>query len=126
MERRKEIIEEAAPRLVLSIHQNYYPSKSVRGGHVFYNGENEQSKRLAGCLQEHINTLYEQAGVMARTEKKGEYYMLECTSYPSVIIECGFLSNPNDEKLLLTAAWRKKLSETIARGIMAYLAGNTA
>lgn len=126
MEKRKEIIEKTAPVLVLSIHQNFYPSRSVRGGQVFYNAADESSALLGKSLQTCLNELYQTAGVKAREAKAGEYFMLQCTSYPSVIVECGFLSNAADEKLLCSDDWKNRLAEQIASGVMSYLSGNVA
>ncbi len=121
MLKRKEIIEKAAPDFVLSIHQNFYPSSATRGGQVFYSKQNENSKNLAACLQTQLNELYAKQGVKARTEKSGEYYILQCTSYPSVIIECGFLSNPKDETLLKSNDFTRKLCGSITAGVLSYL-----
>lgn len=120
MRRRKEIIEETKPALVLSIHQNFYPSSTARGGQVFYNKSREESQTLALCLQDKLNALYAEERVRARTASAGEYYMLECTIYPSVIVECGFLSNEKDEMLLLSKAWQRKIAQSIAGGVLAY------
>lgn len=126
MERRKEIIEKTAPALVLSVHQNFYPSRSVRGGQVFYNTDNEKSVLLGKSIQTGLNELYQTAGVKARVAKAGEYFMLQCTSYPTVIVECGFLSNAADETLLCSDGWKNRLAEHIAAGVMKYLSGSVA
>lgn len=126
MKRRKEIIEETEPVLVISVHQNFYPSHSVRGGQVFYNEENERSGRLAEVLQNQMNELYASQGVNARTAKPGDYFMVHCTEYPSVIVECGFLSNSADEALLVTQNWKRRLAQSMAAGVMEYLSGATA
>ena len=52
--------------------------------------------------------------------------MLNCTDYTSVICECGFLSSPEDEALLLTEEYREKLADAIYRGIIAYLSSSAA
>lgn len=126
MQKRKEIIEEAKPALIVSIHQNFYPSASTRGAQVFYNKASTEGQTLALCLQEKLNGLYAEQGVKNRTASSGEYYMLECSPYPSVIIECGFLSNPLDESLLQTKSWQKRLSQSIAQGIIEYLEKTSA
>lgn len=126
MEKRREIIEKTAPALVLSIHQNFYPSRSVRGGQVFYNGENKNSEKLGKALQTCLNEVYQTAGAKPRQAKAGEYFMLQCTPYPSVIVECGFLSNPADEDLLCSDGWKNRLAEQIGAGVMAYLSENLA
>ena len=126
MQRRKEIIQEAKPSLILSIHQNFYPLKSARGGQVFYAATSEGSKRLALGVQERLNALYAGEGVKARKITAGEYFMLECYPCPSVIVECGFLSNERDDALLNTAAWRKQLAQAIAGGALDYFSGAAA
>ncbi len=122
MERRKEIIEEASPELVISIHQNYYPSKTVRGGQVFFRQGDEKSGTFAKALQAQLNTLYGKQGVKARTQKEGEYFIFQCAPCPSVIVECGFLSNEADEALLLSDSWKRKLADHIAVATLSYLA----
>lgn len=126
MQRRKEIIESANPDLVLSIHQNFYPTKSTRGGQVFYRKENEQSQRLAEGVQGKLNDLYEGVGVKKRKSMPAEYFILQCAPCPSVIVECGFLSNAEDEKLLCDSIWQRKLAQRIAAGALAYFAEGMA
>lgn len=118
MQKRKEIIEEARPAAVISIHQNYYPSRTVRGGQAFYDSTSETGKRLAESVQEELNGLYGKRGVKNRLAAKGEYYILSCTSYPSVIVECGFLSNAEDEKLLLSKNFQKEIAEGVCRALV--------
>ena len=48
--------------------------------------------------------------------------MLNCTEYPSVIVECGFLSNAEDEKLLLTEEYRKEVALAVFQGVLAFFA----
>ncbi len=123
MEKRKEIVEKADPAFVVSIHQNFYPSQSTRGAQVFYLKSSEEGKTLAESIQRSLNETYQKVGVKARKETAANYYMLECTENPSVIVECGFLSNAEDEKLLQTSSWQKKISEAILSGILSYLDG---
>ncbi len=118
MQKRKEIIEKADPALLVSIHQNFYPSKVTRGGQVFYSERNEGGMSLANGVQAALNDLYGELGVKARKAAKGEYFMLQCYPCPSVIVECGFLSNEKDEALLNTPSWREKLAGAIAQGII--------
>lgn len=120
MQRRKEIIEEVNPALVISIHQNYYPTRGTRGGQVFYSKTQSGSQKLALSLQEKLNVLYAKENVKERIAASGEFFMLECADCPSVIVECGFLSNADDERLLSTETWQKNLSESLASGVMDY------
>lgn len=126
MQRRKEIIEEADPSLVISVHQNFYPSKTSRGGQVFYKKTDDRAKKFALAVQEQLNGLYAEEGAKARNAQAGEYFMLECSDSPSIIVECGFLSSPVDEGLLITDAWQRKIADGIAAGVMGYLSDFTA
>ena len=126
MQKRKEIAEAAKPDFLISIHQNAYPSTRYRGGQVFYNVEDENGENLATLTQNALNTLYAQEGVKGRKQAAGDFFMLKCCACPSLLIECGFLSNPEDEALLQTAVWQRKLAEGIASGLIAYLSEGAA
>ena len=96
MKKRKQIIEETAPNLVISIHLNQYSHSERRGAQTFFNADNQQSKRLANCLQDSLNGMEE--AVRTCESLAGDYYLLNCTHYPSTIVECGFLLNMRSEK----------------------------
>ena len=118
MERRKEKIEEAKPDLVVSIHCNQYPRASVRGAQVFYAPDSEAGKTSAAVVQSLLNTNLEAS---KRVEAPGDYYILQCSQYLSLLVECGFLSSPDDEKLLIDADYQDKVAYTVFSGIHAVL-----
>ena len=120
MQKRREIIEEVKPSMVISLHQNFYPTKNTRGGQVFYDKKNAGGGRLALLLQKEINILYVKEGARARNAASAEFYMLQCSDCPSVLVECGFLSNRQDEALLTSEAWQKTFADTLAAGVMGY------
>ena len=86
---------------------------------MFFLKENQQSQSLATNIQKEINELYQ--GVKDYNALSGDLFMLKCTKAPSVIVECGFLSNPEDEKLLLTETFRDQVSYAIFKGVVGYL-----
>ncbi len=112
MKKRKEIILEAKPDLVVSIHQNYFPSSYVSGAQVFYAPSGEFMD-LAVQMQKILNLELD----CDRNAAKGDYYILQCSPYPSMLIECGFLSNPSDEANLVSAEYQKKVAYGIYSGI---------
>ena len=126
MQKRKEIIEEADPAMVISLHQNFYPTKNTRGAQVFYCKENAGSQKLALAFQRKLNALYGEKGARGRNAASAQFFMLECADCPSVLIECGFLSNREDEMLLTDKRWQKQLAETLAGGVMEYFSDITA
>ena len=126
MQRRKEIIQSVNPAMVLSIHQNFYPSGNTRGGQVFYTKGNDGARKLALGLQKKINALYAEDGGRARSAAGGEFFMLTCADCPSVIVECGFLSSAKDEELLVNEAWQKRFCQTLAYGVLDYFSDSSA
>ncbi len=123
MQKRKEIIEDANPDLVVSVHMNKYSLSTRRGAQVFYKQNDEKGKILAQSIQNCFNNMEEssrQCSVLS-----GDYYILNCTNYPSVIAECGFLSNKDDEALLITEEYQDKVAYAIFKGIVGYLSETT-
>ena len=124
MKKRAEIINKSVPALVISVHQNFFSMSSRRGAQVFFRESSEQSKTLACLVQSSLNSMPE--CVKQSDPLKGDYYILNCSDYPSVIVECGFLSNAQDEALLLDQGYREKLVDAISAGALAFLASGAA
>lgn len=118
MLKRKEIIESERPNLVISLHMNYYILEERRGAQAFFDEKNSKSKDIATIMQNNLNEL--ECNEKKYSPLKGEYYVINCTTYPSVLIECGFLSNPFDEDLLLNKEFKDKLLDKIVSGVMEY------
>ncbi len=121
---RKKIIMDASPDAVISVHMNKYPLKSRRGAQVFFKGDDKQSSILAGCVQTQLNKM-EQA-TREYSPLTGDYYILNVSPCPAIIVECGFLSNPEDEALLTTEEYRQQIAYTVFSGVIGYFSQNTA
>ena len=120
MKKRCKIIDEAKPVFTISIHQNSYPEEYVKGAQVFYFGQSQEGKELAEILQESMVQQLDKEN--HRTAKANEsYYLLKKTESPTVIVECGFLSNSEEAKLLADKDYQKKVAEAIHTGIKKYL-----
>ena len=120
LHRRCEIIDETKPVMVVSIHQNSYTDSSVRGAQVFYYHQSESGKAIAEVLQEClIEELDHENGREAKANES--YYMLKKTSAPTVIVECGFLSNPEEEAKLQQEQYQDSVALAICAGIKKYL-----
>ncbi|MCL2621469.1 MAG: N-acetylmuramoyl-L-alanine amidase [Firmicutes bacterium] len=115
MEARQRIIEKEKPNLVISIHLNTFPSSSVNGAQVFYRFNNEGGAKFANSIQRNLNS---NLGFNRQT-KIGDFFLLNCTNIPSVLVECGFLSNPEEERKLKTLEYQTKLAYFIAMGVLA-------
>lgn len=117
MEARRDIIEGAAPNAVISVHQNnFIADRSRRGGQVFFREGDANGTALANSIQERLNAMNNRA----LSALRGDYYMLNCSRFTSVIVECGFLSNAEDEALLLGEEYREKVAQAIFAGTLAY------
>ena len=124
MQKRRDIINSAEPDIVISIHMNKYSVSSRRGAQVFFNNECENGKLLANCVQRSFNEM-EQA-VRECIALSGDYYILNCSPYPSIIAECGFLSNPEDESLLITDEYQDQVAYAIFKGAVEYFTKTTS
>ncbi len=120
MAERKKRIEESNPDFVVSIHANKYPSKDRRGAQVFFDQFNDGGKSLATAVQSGLNVLNEEKVGRSFSPLAGDYFMLKCSTVPSIIVECGFLSNAEDEKLLSDEKYRRELAFAIYSGIVTY------
>jgi len=118
MLKRKEIIESERPNLVISLHMNYYILEERRGAQAFFDEKNSSSKDIAVIMQNNLNEL--ECNEKKYSALNGEYYVINCTAYPSVLIECGFLSNPFDEQLLLSKEFKETFMDKLVNGIMEY------
>lgn len=120
MQKRCQIITEANPIFTVSLHQNSYTTEDVKGAQVFYYGQSEKGKELATILQDSLISRVDPDN--KRVAKANEsYYLLKKTPTPTVIVECGFLSNPTEAELLLDEDYQNKLARAIYMGILEYL-----
>ena len=122
MTSRIDIINKSKADLVVSIHQNSFTSSEARGAQVFYYKESAKGEQLAECIQKKLRLMDE---TNTRDKKNdGDYYILKKSNPPAVIVECGFLSNEEEMKLLSTDAYQEKVAKAIASGIKEYLKSN--
>ena len=115
MQRRAAIILEAGADMVLSIHMNEYAGRAQSGPQVFYREGCPAGRLLAGALQEAMI-----AGLSPKKEREansGDYYILTL-GVPSVLVECGFLSNAEEEALLLTPEYRERVAVAVVQGVI--------
>lgn len=119
MQARARIIKEARPDCVISVHLNSYPDKTRRGVQVFYD-DTGRGQSFASFMQERLNASinYKYSNRADLAPQAGDYYITKCCAVPSLIIECGFISNAEDESLLKTAAFRSELCDEIAGAVL--------
>lgn len=118
MEERRRIIREAEPDFVLSVHQNTFPADtSRRGGQVFFREGSAAGEALAVSIQARLNAL----GGRSVSALKGDFFLLGCADCPSTLVECGFLSNAEEERLLLTDEYQGKIARAVFEGVLSFL-----
>ncbi len=117
---RVQLIESTAPIAVVSIHQNSYPEEEVDGAQVFYYSGSEDGKLLGTIIQEQLKAEIEDGNHRIAKANK-DYYILKRSSSPTVIVECGFLSNYKEAELLVTEEYQEKLAFAIHLGILQYI-----
>ena len=120
MQNRVAAIEESEAQLTISIHQNSYPDPSVKGAQVFYYSESEEGRRLAETIQKSLTDRLND-GNTREAKANDSYYMLKKTPTPTVIAECGFLSNYEESALLSEDMYQERIAWAIVMGIMQYL-----
>jgi N-acetylmuramoyl-L-alanine amidase len=115
---RVDLIEKNKAGMSISIHLNSIPSSKWKGAQTFYYPSNTEGKKLAESIQNEIRTNLSNTDRVPKTEDK--FYLLKALAIPSVLVEIGFLSNPEEARLMADANYQKKVAESIYRGIVRY------
>ncbi len=118
---RQKIIEESGADLFVSIHMNKFSDPKYSGPQVFYSRQNADSEPLAKAVQQELVSVLKPAEKRAVKPAGQDIYLLSHTEIPAVLVECGFLSNPKEEQLLLTENYQKKTAWAIYCGILRFL-----
>lgn len=117
--RRVEKANEAKADLYISIHANADPSPRWRGAQTFYNQASPEAKLLAESIQQELTV---GLGNTNRKALSGNYYIIDNTNMPAVIVEAGFLSNPEEARLLSQPDYQQQVATAIFTGISKYQA----
>ena len=116
---RVKIGNETSADIFVSIHLNKLPQKRYWGWQTFFKKGNEESKKLAHSLQCGLNETIQKEN-KRESLKIENIYIVDKVEIPIAIVECGFLSNEEEEKLLQTEKYQNKLAWGIYVGIMDY------
>lgn len=120
LQNRCALIEKTDPACTVSIHQNSYSSPEVRGAQVFYYGQSQEGRTLAEQIQQSLISRVDPDN-HRQAKANDSYYLLNRTVSPTVIVECGFLSCPQEASLLIDDAYQDRIAWAIHMGIMEYL-----
>lgn len=119
MKKRVELINKEAPQIAVSIHQNSYQDPSVHGAQVFFYAASQEGERAAGIMQKALLSL--DAENIRQPKENDTYYLLRRTQVPTIIVECGFLSNPEEAANLSLEEYQDKAAEAICQGILDFI-----
>lgn len=119
LEQRIDLINKTDPDLVVCIHQNSYTSPSIKGAQVFYYTPSKEGKEAASIVQEELRDL---DPTNKRAIKANDtYYMLKYSKPTTIIVECGFLTNPEEAEKLTKEEYQDELAFAICEGIIKWL-----
>ena len=116
---RMNIINKNDAILAISIHQNSYTNNSVKGPQVFFYTESDKSRELATYIQDVLNESREDDKREIKANK--DYYILKKAEIPLAIVECGFLSNEEEAKLLNSEEYQCKMADDITKGVIMWI-----
>lgn len=117
LSRRSNIINKSNCDLYLSIHLNAETSSTWRGGQIFYDDINSANKEIADILQD---LFAKKLNSRRKYKRVSDLYLQKRVKVPGVLIEVGFISNPNDRYLLKQKSYQNRVSEVITEGIIKY------
>lgn len=119
MKKRVALINEVKPVITVSIHQNSYSDSGIKGAQVFYYTNSETSKRAAELMQQELRKVDSENTRQIKSNQ--DFYMLKKTEVPTIIVECGFLSNPGEAEKLISEEYQEQMAEAICSGIMTWI-----
>lgn len=120
MKKRLEIFNSSDNNVVISIHQNKFTESKYHGTQIFYSPNNDESKILAENIKFSVKSLLQPENERECKKADSGIYLLNNTDKPAVIVECGFISNDEELKKLLTDSYQKQMSYSIVTGFLDY------
>lgn len=123
MYNRLAIMKKSHADLFISIHMNSYPSSSASGLRIFYSKKYEDIKPLAENIQVRMSDITGAKTSVVKAADSG-LFLMKNAPVPAILVECGFLSNPGDEKKLSSEDYQARLAWAIADAVEKYYSTN--
>ena len=123
LKNRKKIADESNADMFISIHLNYFTQSKYYGAQTFYPESNKDGKALASCIQDEFKRVVDNNNDRV-IKPRNDLYLLKDCKIPSALIECGFLSNEKEAKLLNDEEYQEKIAWAIYSGIQKYFDEN--
>ncbi len=121
MKKRKEIKQSCGANLFISIHMNKFDDSKYKGAQVFYQSKSVESKNLAESVQKFLHNFADESNTREAKNSENSIFVLNDSQIPSILVECGFLSNAEEEAKLKTLSYQKQIAFSIFCGIVNYL-----
>ncbi len=118
---RKESVEKYNADIFISIHMNKFSDGKYRGLQTFYDGNIPESKILADCIQNSAKDVLADGNNRCAKGTGNNIYILKGNKIPSVLVECGFLSNSDEAQKLKTPDYQRKVAWGIYMGIFEFV-----
>lgn len=118
---RVRLVEETGDCLLVSIHQNQFSQSQYKGAQMFYSPNNSESSLLAECIRQSVVNSLQPENTRQNKEAGEDIYLLTHCQVPGVIVECGFLSNPEEANLLGQEEYQRDMAAAIYNGIISFV-----
>ena len=119
LHKRKEIVDSSDSEIFISIHLNSFTTSKYYGAQTFYRKDSKESEELALIIQNELRNILDKDNKRA-PQFRDDVYLLNEVEIPTVLVECGFLSNSDEEELLQDRLYQEKIAWSIYIGIMNY------
>lgn len=118
---RLRAVEESGECILISIHQNHFSESKYSGAQVFYSDARPESAELAEAIRQNIVSSLQPGNKRENKRAEKNIYLLYNCKIPAVLVECGFLSNPEEAEKLCTESYQKDMAAAIYNGLIDYL-----
>lgn len=126
LRKRLEIGKSLEDAIFISVHMNYFPESKYSGLQVWYSKNDARSRILAHRIQSSVVSCIQTSNRRTVKEATSSIFLLDNLTCPAVLIECGFLSNPEEARSLGDENYRQALTEVIFRAVMEYISQNSS
>ena len=116
LNKRMHIRNNSNADIFVSIHMNHFSDPKYYGAQVFYNSSAQESQILAECIQKNLIEIADPSN-KRQIKQNNEIFVLKNAQYPCVLVECGFLSNPEEAKKLSQDDYQRKIAKAVYKGI---------
>ena len=120
---RVQLVNSTANAMLISIHQNYFTDEQYKGAQVFY-AKTSGSDQIARLLQNNLVSVLNK-GSRRKEKMASGIYLMDHINCPGILVECGFLSNYEEEAMLRNSSYQKKICCVIASAVSSYIAGKS-